>query len=89
MVPDSCVVARLTQHNLEIVFPTPTDIEEVHRIIVDELTVNLLTTESKQIYIDIMQRLLDEQQVEGIILGCTGKSNTIKKYKISFNQCSI
>ena len=73
MVSDSCVVERLTQHNLEVVFPSAEDIERVHQIILDELTVNVFTEESKRFYIEAMQRLCDEQQVEGIILGCTGE----------------
>ncbi|CAF3088884.1 unnamed protein product [Rotaria socialis] len=71
MVSSSCVVERLIQHGLEIVFPNNDDMERVHQIIVDELTINVITEESKQFYRNAMQRLYDEQQVEGIVLGCT------------------
>ena len=73
MVSDSCVVERLNAHNLEVVFPQADDIERVHQVIIDELTINVFTEESKQFYLAVMQRLCDEQHVEGIILGCTGE----------------
>ncbi|CAF3359833.1 unnamed protein product, partial [Rotaria sp. Silwood2] len=68
---DSCVVKRLLEHNLDIVLPRNEDIDRLHQIIIVELINNIFTTESKQFYISAMQRLYDEQQVEGIILGCT------------------
>ncbi len=73
MVPDSCVVERLVQHDLEIIFPREDEIERLHHIILQELTNNIFTEESKQFYINVIQRLYDEQQVEGVVLGCTGK----------------
>ncbi|CAF1522964.1 unnamed protein product, partial [Rotaria sordida] len=36
-----------------------------------ELTFNIFTEESKQIYLKVIQRLKDEHNVEGIVLGCT------------------
>ena len=73
MVPDSCVVERLVQHDLTIVFPPNDEIERSHHIIIEELSNNIFTEESKQFYINSIQRLYDEQQVESVILGCTGK----------------
>jgi len=73
MVSNSCVVERLIEHDLIIVFPHNDEIERLHDIILDELSNNIFTEESKQFYINSIQRLYDEQQVEGVILGCTGK----------------
>ncbi len=73
MQSDSCVVERLNQHDLTIVFPNNDEIEGLHDIIIQELSNNIFTEESKQFYINVIQRLYDEQQVEGVILGCTGK----------------
>lgn len=70
---NSCVVDRLLQHNLNIVFPHKDYIERLHQIIVDELANNIFTEESKDFYIKAMKRLYDDEQIEGIILGCTGK----------------
>ena len=74
MMHNSCVVQRLVEHDLTIVFPHPDEIEGLHRVIIDELSNNIFTNESKQFYINVIQRLYDEQQVEGVVLGCTGKS---------------
>jgi aspartate racemase len=73
MVKNSSVVERLIQHDLTIVFPHKDDIERLHQIIIDELSNNLFTEESREFYVKAIQRLYDEEQVEGIILGCTGK----------------
>jgi aspartate/glutamate racemase len=62
----------LLEHNLDIVLPRNEDIDRLHQIIITELNNNIFTTESKQFYISVMQHLYDEQQVEGILLGCTG-----------------
>jgi aspartate racemase len=73
MVRNSCVVERLVEHDLSIVFPNEDEIERIHAVILDELTNNILKEESKQYYIKVIQRLYDEEQVEGVVLGCTGK----------------
>jgi len=72
MLLDSCVVQRLTQHGLTIVFPHNDEIERLHDIIIQELSNNIFTEESKQFYISVIQHLYDEHNVEGVILGCTG-----------------
>lgn len=77
MVSDSCVVERLVQHDLTIVFPQKDEIERIHDVILVELTNNIFTEESKQFYINVIQRLYDEEKVEGVVLGCTGKIITL------------
>ncbi|CAF0922139.1 unnamed protein product [Rotaria sp. Silwood1] len=79
MVSNSCVVERLIEHDLNIVFPHKDEIERLHQIIVDELSNNIFTEESKNFYVKCMQRLYDEQQVEGIILGCTEIPQLVKQ----------
>ena len=76
MKSDSHVVKRLVQHGFDIVFPNEEEIDQVHRVIATELSSNILCEESKEIYVKIMQRLYDEHEVDGIVLGCTGKKNT-------------
>jgi aspartate racemase len=77
MLSDSCVVQRLIQHGLAIVFPDNDEIERLHDIIIQELSNNIFTEESKQFYISVIQNLYDEQQVEGVVLGCTGKMTNL------------
>ncbi|CAF0802658.1 unnamed protein product [Rotaria sordida] len=83
MVSNSCVVERLIQHDLNIVFPHKDEIERLHDIIVDELTNNIFTEESRKFYVNSMQRLYNEQQVEGIILGCTEIPQLVKQSDFS------
>lgn len=79
MVPNSCVVERLVQHDLVIELPKADEIEFIHRTILEELTNNRFIDESRQYFVNVIQRLFDEQQVEGVILGCTGYKSIISK----------
>jgi aspartate racemase len=76
MKSDSHVVNRLIQHGLDIVFPYEEEIEQVHQVIATELSNNIISEASKQIYVKIMQHLYDEHHVDGIVLGCTGRNDT-------------
>lgn len=57
-------------YGLEVIVPPPEDREAVHRVIYEELCLGQIRPESKQRYLEIMQRL-SEAGAEGIILGCT------------------
>lgn len=58
------------RYDLNIITPTLKDRKEVHRIIYDELVKGIILEESRQTYIQIIQRLIDKG-AEGVILGCT------------------
>jgi len=57
-------------YGLEVIIPSSDDMENVHRIIYDELCAGIIQSDSKQQYADIIGRLVKEG-AEGIILGCT------------------
>ena len=62
---------RLIQkYGLDVIIPNAGEREVVHRVIYDELVVGEIRPDSKERYIDIIQRLV-ENGAEGIILGCT------------------
>ena len=61
---------RLASHGLTVLVPEPADRADVHRIIYDELCLGLVRDESREIYRDVMKRLV-AAGAEGIILGCT------------------
>jgi len=62
---------RLTDaHGIEVIVPASEDREIVHNIIYHELCLGEINPASKQAYLQIVDRLRD-QQVDGIILGCT------------------
>lgn len=62
---------RLAQrHGLEVIVPPADDRAQVHRIIYDELVRGQVHAASRQVYRQVMQRLVD-QGAQAIILGCT------------------
>ncbi|CAF4652011.1 unnamed protein product [Rotaria sp. Silwood1] len=71
MKSDSRVVERLIEHGLKVIFPNEEEIVQLNEIIMKELSFNIFTKESKQTFLKVIQRLSDEQNVEGIVLGCT------------------
>jgi aspartate racemase len=58
------------QHDIEVVVPEPLDREIVHNAIYQELCLGEIKPASKQAYLRIINELR-EQNVDGIILGCT------------------
>ena len=58
------------KYGIETIIPKPTDRQEVHRIIYEELVKGEFKPESKSTLIEIMGHLQGEG-AEGIILGCT------------------
>lgn len=61
---------RLEQHKLTVVVPDEPDRSRVHDVIYDELVRGVITVESKQAYLAVIDRLVD-RGVQGIIAGCT------------------
>jgi len=63
--------ARLIEkYDLEVIIPTSGEMDQVHRVIYDELCAGIIEQSSKQIYVDIIKRLITAG-AQGIILGCT------------------
>jgi aspartate racemase len=58
------------QHGIEVVVPESRDRETVHRIIYQELCLGTVKPASKEIYLQIIERL-QHQGIGGVILGCT------------------
>ncbi|MCC5947972.1 MAG: aspartate/glutamate racemase family protein [Nitriliruptoraceae bacterium] len=66
------VRARLTAaFGLEVLVPPPDDRAEVHRIIYDELVHGRIHDASRTCYLGVIDRLVAEQQVDAVVLGCT------------------
>ncbi|MEM8709252.1 MAG: aspartate/glutamate racemase family protein [Actinomycetota bacterium] len=61
---------RLRAHGLEVVVPDEPDRTTVHDVIFDELVRGVVRDESKQRYLDVIDRLL-ERGAGGVIAGCT------------------
>ena len=62
---------RITKgHGIEVVVPEMHDRQMVHDIIYQELCRGQIEPESREVYLAIIDRLR-EQQIDGVILGCT------------------
>jgi aspartate racemase len=57
-------------YGLDVMIPNAQEREIIHRVIYDELVLGEIRQHSKEQYIDILGRMID-QGAEGIILGCT------------------
>ena len=62
---------RLARNGVEAIVPGKAGRDEVHRIIYDELCRGKILPDSKQAYLEIINRLVTEQGADGVILGCT------------------
>jgi aspartate racemase len=60
----------IERHGLEIIIPNQTERDCIHRVIYDELCLGEIKGASKECYVQIMGRLIEEG-AQGIILGCT------------------
>ena len=61
---------RLANHGITVLVPPAQDRAVVHRIIYEELCLGMLREQSRQIYRDVITRLVDGG-AEGVVLGCT------------------
>ncbi len=61
---------RLIDQGVDVVVPNEADVDEVHRVIFDELCQGHVKPESKQLYLDVIEKL-SEEGAQGVILGCT------------------
>ncbi|MEH6938131.1 aspartate/glutamate racemase family protein [Bacillus sp. JJ664] len=60
----------IEQFGLDVFVPTPEDCKIIHDIIYEELCLGLIKENSKQAYLEIIDKLID-QGAEAVILGCT------------------
>jgi aspartate racemase len=61
---------RLAGHGLRVLIPPAEDRAQVHRIIYDELCLGVVREDSRQVYREIIARLV-QSGAEGVVLGCT------------------
>jgi aspartate racemase len=58
------------RHGIATVIPSDRDVSMIHRVIMDELTIGVISPESKELYWEAISRL-ECKGAGGIILGCT------------------
>ena len=63
---------RLEQrYGLKVIVPNQTERDYINTVIFDELCKGIITNQSREGFISIINRLVDEEEAEGVILGCT------------------
>jgi len=62
--------AKLIMNEIDVLIPNEQDMEIVNHIIYDELCLGIISDESREEYIKIIEKL-KEQGAQGVILGCT------------------
>ncbi len=61
---------RLESHGLQVSIPQEAEREKIHRVIYDELVKGILREESREAYIEMIERMAGEG-AQAVILGCT------------------
>lgn len=71
---------RLQENGLNVVTPQKEEvINEIDRIIFDELCKGEIKESSKKYYINVIKKMIRENKIEGVILGCTEIEMLIKQ----------
>ena len=63
--------ALAQKYGIEVVTPNLTERDYINTVIFDELVRNDIRSESRKEYVRIINRLVDEEGAQGVILGCT------------------
>lgn len=74
------LINRLQENGLSVTTPENEEIiNEIDRIIFDELCKGEIKESSKKYYVDVINEMIKENKIEGIILGCTEIEMLIKQ----------
>jgi aspartate racemase len=71
------------KYGLKVVIPNKTEREYINDVIFNELCADKFYDKSRDEYIRIIERLIKEEKVEGVILGCTEIPLLIKQKDVS------
>ena len=72
-----------TKYGLTVVIPNKTEREYINKVIFDELCAGKILQKSKERFIQIIARLVEEEGAEGVILGCTEIPLLVKQEDVS------
>lgn len=78
------LISRLEENSLEVCVPeNADDIDEIDRIIFDELCKGEIKSTSKERYIQIANMMVQKNHIQGLILGCTEIEMLLKEGDVS------
>ncbi|MBS4220689.1 amino acid racemase [Bacillus sp. FJAT-49711] len=75
-----------TSQGIEIVVPTTSEQQYIHQKIVEELENGIVNQATKQQYLHIIKKMIQREQIQGIILGCTELPMIIKEEDLNIPQ---
>jgi aspartate racemase len=75
-------ISRVKSHNIDVIVPDQDDRERVNKVIFDELCVGVVNGKSKDYYLQVIDRLV-QNGAKGIILGCTEIGLLIKQEDVA------
>lgn len=77
---ENFIIDRLARNGIKAIVPEDkNDISSIDRIIFDELCKGQIKKESKEEYLNIINKMIKNNHIEGIILGCTEIEMLIKE----------
>ena len=76
---DSFYREGLKQFGIETMIPNEEEKKFINHVIMDELAYDVRNPDSRKKFLDIMNRMHKEEEVEGIVLGCTEIPMLIKQ----------
>lgn len=71
------------KYGLKVIIPNKAERDYINTVIFDELCAGKLTEESKEQFVRIIDRLVKEDGVQGVILGCTETPLLIKQKDVN------
>jgi len=72
-----------SKYGLDVVVPNETERNYINSVIFDELCAGKIRNESRDRFVEIINRLVDEEGAEGAILGCTEIPLLIKQNDVA------
>ena len=71
---------RLMSNGLKVITPNDDEeIEEINRIIFDELCKGVIKDCSKKYYVDVINKMIQDKGIKGVIFGCTEIEMLVKQ----------
>ncbi len=59
------------KNDIEVIMPTQAEKEIINQKLFSEIELGIFKNETRNLLIEIIQKMVDEQQIDSIILGCT------------------